>query len=247
MHTLIRAGLLAGLLLATGCATAPRESIELSATLGRDLVAVHAANRALAQAHFRYLLADVDAFVDEVYRPYVIERSAAELDLAGEFEAALAGTHELELDALDVLVIYSEEVTARIDAFRAELRSPLEAQRDSVLAAIDHAFGQLQTANAVVTGHLASIVKVHDAQADLLRDAGLDDYRRTVAHGLAGLADGLARVLDEARAIDREIAGLEDRLEGARARGERLDDLPARLDALLRRPPGDPGDGGMEP
>ncbi|MFN2369805.1 MAG: hypothetical protein ABR506_01480 [Candidatus Krumholzibacteriia bacterium] len=247
MKSTLRAALLAGLLLAAGCASAPRESIELSATVGRDLVTVHAANRALADVHFRYLLADVDAFVDEVYRPYVIERSAIDLDLVGEFEAALAGTHDLELDALDVLVIYSEEVTARIGTFRTELRAPLEARRDSVLAAIDHAFRQLQTANAVVTGHLASIVKVHDAQADLLRDADLADYRRTVAHGLADLADDLARILAEARAIDRGIDALADRVESARARGENLDDLPAKLRALTRRPPGDPGDGGMEP
>ena len=41
--------LLLGFFLLAGCAQVPQESIELSATIGRDLETVHAANRHLAQ------------------------------------------------------------------------------------------------------------------------------------------------------------------------------------------------------
>jgi hypothetical protein len=211
----------------TGCSTTPRESIELSATIGRDLSAVHQANRQLAIAHFDLLLRDVDDFVEEVYRPFIIEETVVDLDLVAQFEDALAATHPDSLDALDILVIYTEEVSYQIDAFRHELRAPLLTQRAAVLESIDRAFLQLQTANAVVTGHLASVVKVHEAQAELLDEMGLPDYRQTVAMGLAGLSDELARLLEDVR------------------RGtEPLDTLPTRIRQLTE---GDPGDGVLNP
>ncbi len=42
--------------------------------------------------YFDHLLADVDRFVDDVYRPYIIEQTVDDLGLVGDFEAALAGT-----------------------------------------------------------------------------------------------------------------------------------------------------------
>ncbi|MCP4572674.1 MAG: hypothetical protein GY838_10020 [bacterium] len=229
--------LLAALPLSTGCATVPRESIELSATVGRDLEAVHQANRNLALMHFDYLLADVDRFVDEVYRPYIIEAAVEDLDLVADFERALAGTHDLELDGLDVLVIFSEEATARIDTFRAEMRAPVEAQRDSVLLSIDEAFQQLQTANAVVTGHLASVVKVYDAQAEILRDMGLQDYRQKVATGLAEFSGSVTEVLDEAREIKSELDEIiDDDARSSRTKAE-FAGLTAKLQEALAPEP----------
>ena len=235
------------LVLAAGCATAPKESIELSATVGRDLAAVHTANRNLAVLYFDRLLAEVDRFVDEVYRPYIVEQTVDDLDLVGDFEAALAGNQQEGLDALDVLVIYTEEVTAQIDAFRGELRSPLEAQRDSVLLSIDQAFQQLQTANAVVTGHLASIVKVHEAQAQVLRDIGLDDYRQQVASDLARLSSRLDRTLEDARAADAKLADAENRVQRLKDQGITLKGLPEQIRSLTEETAGDPGDGGLQP
>nr|MEE4269123.1 hypothetical protein [Candidatus Krumholzibacteria bacterium] len=219
----------------TGCSTTPRASIELSATIGRDLGAVHQANRQLALAHFDLLLREVDRFVEEVYRPFIIEETVISLELVEQFEDALAATHPDSLDALDILMIYTEEVSYQIDAFREELRAPLLTQRAAVLESIDQAFLQLQTANAVVTGHLASVVKVHEAQAELLEDVGLQDYRRTVALGLSGLSEELARLLEEVRRGAEPLDTLPDKLS---------DKLSARIRQLTER---DPGDGVLNP
>jgi len=242
-----RVFLLCGLILAAGCASVPEESIELSATVGRDLAAVHTANRNLAVLHFNSLLAEVDRFANEVYRPYIIEATVEDLDLVAQFQTALAGNHELALDPLEVLGIYSEEVVAQIDVFRREMRAPLEAQRDSVVSSIDQAFQQLQTANAVVTGHLASIAKVHDAQAELLADVGLEDYQQKVATGLANLSADLAHALAVARDVDQEVSDIEDLVERVRVRGDHLKRLPETISALARGSADDSGAGGREP
>jgi hypothetical protein len=211
VKTVSRLFLVAALVLAAGCATVPPESIELSATIGRDLSTVHEANRNLALMHFDHLLADVDRFVDEVYRPYIIQATMEDLDLVNELQLALAGEHDL--DALDILTIYAEEITAQIDTFRKEMRAPLLDQQREVLLSLDAAFEQLQTANAVVTGHLKSIADVHDAQAEMLRHVGLEDYRVTIAAGLAGLSNEVAELLDRARAAEADLDALPDEIE----------------------------------
>ena len=210
MKTLPRLLLLAALALAAGCATVPKESIELSATVGRDLTVVHEANRNLALLHFDHLLADVDRFVDEVYRPYIIQATMEDLDLVGEMQLSLAGEHDL--DALDILTIYAEETMAQIDTFRREMRGPIEAQRREVLVSLDEAFQQLQTANAVVTAHLKSVAKVHDAQDEMLAQAGLEGYREKVAIGLTGLSDEVNELLAKARAAETDLDTLPDEI-----------------------------------
>ena len=229
--------LIAILAIATGCASVPKESIELSVTVGRDLEAVHKANRNLAVMHFDYLLADVDRFVDEVYRPFIIEFTVDDLDLVADFRAALETQNDDDRDALDILIIYTEEVTAKIDTFRTEMRAPLEAQRDSVLLSIDEAFQQLQTANAVVTGHLASVRKVHDTQSELFAQVGLEDYRDKVAIGLASWSNDVSKTLDKARKIKSELDSIEDDAERIRRTQEELAAVPGEINRISEKSP----------
>ncbi len=195
--------LLLAALLAAGCASTPRESVELSETVGRDLAQVQAGYRQLAKLHFDHLLGDVDAFVEEEYRPFVVARSLEELDLLSDLRAALEGTGDL--DPLDLLGIYVEETTAQIDSFRTALRRPVVRQREEVLERIDLAFQRLQTANAAVTGYLASVYEVHAAQDELLRTAGLGDLRSTLASGMATVSERLEEVLERGRRAEADL------------------------------------------
>ena len=166
MKTVSRLFLLAAFILAAGCATTPDESIELSATIGRDLAVVHEANRNLAVMHFDHLLADVDRFVDEVYRPYIIQATMEDLDLVGELQLSLAGEHDL--DALDILTIYAEETMAQIDTFRREMREPIQAQRNQLghPLSIVHSVCIKQKARVVDFVHLRGVGDVGFFPAD---------------------------------------------------------------------------------
>jgi len=57
----------------TACAQVPKESVELSSTVGRDLAVVYDAHRELAQVLFSRMRHDVNRFVDDVYAPYQIK------------------------------------------------------------------------------------------------------------------------------------------------------------------------------
>ena len=65
------------LLFIAGCAQVPKESVELSTTLGRDIAITRKAHVQLASLHFTKMKQDVNRFIDEVYAPHQI-RAALE-------------------------------------------------------------------------------------------------------------------------------------------------------------------------
>ncbi len=186
-----------------GCARVPSEAVELSVTVGRDLAELHRANRELAVRYFARMHQDVDEFVDDIYRPFVIRFTMEQLDLVAEIQRAARG--EGELDPLDVMEIYAEEVLDRIAGFRDSMLAPIVSQERAVLDAIDVAYQRVQNASAVVTGHLASVRKVHDAQAEFLASFGLTDLRQQVSTAVAGLSDDLLEVLARGRGLQQRL------------------------------------------
>jgi hypothetical protein len=177
------------------CASTPREAVELSVTVGRDVQSVHAAHVALANLYFDRMEADVDTFVDTQYRPYSIERSMKKFGLIEKVtDPAKAGG----LDALDVMQVFVEEITRDIEAFRGELLDPIRAQRQKVLGSLEGAYRQIQDGNAIVTGHLASIVTVQDAQDEVLAKLNLAGLRQQTVDATAAASLQIAEITRKA-------------------------------------------------
>ncbi len=205
----IRFTLLVGLLLSSfACAQVPRESVELSVTVGRDLAEVHRAHRELAVRYFDQIKGDIDAFVDEVYRPYTIENSMRQFGLIDRIVAAQAPG--AKVDALSVMELYVTMVSEEIEAYRQELLDPIEAYEREVLTGIDDAYQKLQNANAIVTGHLASIRKVHDAQEELLEKAGMENLRGRFVEETVYLSERVADLVEKGRKADEKAGELEE-------------------------------------
>jgi hypothetical protein len=178
-----------------GCASTPKQAVELSATVGRDVQAVHAAHVALAGMYFDRMEADVDAFVDAQYRPYSIERNMKDFHLVEKIaDRSKAGG----LDAVDVMQLFVETITADIEGFRAHLLGPIRSQRRKVLTALEDAYRQIQDGNAIVTGHLASIVKVQDAQDAVLAQLNLASLRERTVDATAAASDQIADITRKA-------------------------------------------------
>ena len=148
-----------------GCAEIPRESVQLSVTLGRDLNEVHRAHRELVTKYFGDIKTDINDFIDYTYRPFMIKRSMLEFALIDRLKNAEAPGNEL--DSLDIMEIYVTEVTEQIESFRNELLKNISDQENEVITAIDESYQKLQNANSIITGHLASVRKVKDAQEEL--------------------------------------------------------------------------------
>ncbi|MEK7477732.1 MAG: hypothetical protein AAB152_19100 [Candidatus Coatesbacteria bacterium] len=78
------------ILLSAGCASTPKESVELSATIGRDLEAVHTSHRELAKLLYARMKQDVNTFVDTKYAPWQIATVGCPESLTAFPEAAVS-------------------------------------------------------------------------------------------------------------------------------------------------------------
>jgi len=205
---------LVAMALSVSCAHTPPDAVRLSEVMGQDLAEVRRAHRELVRVYFGRLKASVDAFVDGVYRPYVIERAIDGSNLLAELDRARK-PHAV-LDPLDVLEGFVEEATAQVERYRAELRVPLDAQERELLSDIDSAHDRLAQANAALTAHLRSIRKVEAEQDTLLSAVGIPvDLRSRLSGGLVRLSGQVERFLGNARSTSAALDSLPGELRRA--------------------------------
>ena len=209
----------------SGCAQAPREAVELSATVGRDLSQVHESHREIAILLFDRMEGDINRFVDEVYSPFQIRKL-----LAGEFSDFQSGSAESLFAALDhalkspsdpaaqagaveTMDIFVQVVQGAIEDYRSELLSPVRQQSEKILSEIEHSYLQLHYANSIVTGHLASVVKVHDAQEGIFRQLGLENLRQAVGVDLEEASKKISKITMKAPDVEHSLDSAEVRIE----------------------------------
>ena len=116
-------------------------------------------------------------------------------------------------ETYQVLKSYVTRVQAQIEKYRRELLGQITAQKKEVLGKIDGHYKQLHYANSIVTGHLASVAKVHDAQKEILEKFGFQDLRGNVGNELAEASIKLSKIVDKAERTDAAIKETQAKLE----------------------------------
>lgn len=224
------------LVLVVSCAQVPKESVELSTTVGRDIAVAHEAHRKLAQTLYARIKRDVSRFVDDVYAPFQIQlvlEQQKQRKTAGNpnnlfsiLDAASQRPNDAQAqkDVLGVMQIIVEEVRADIEEYRRMRLAPVLQQEEGVVAAIDGVYEQIKRGNATVTAHLASVVKVHEAQDELLSKANLEGLREKAGVSLSGSSERVAAFVGKANKVEGSI-------DKASAQ---INKLTADLDKLLK-------------
>lgn len=203
-----------------GCASVPRQAVDLSVTVGRDLDAVHRAHIALLDSYFDRMEGDVNAFVDAEYRAYSVERNMADFKLLEKIRDPSAAGEGL--DALDVMEVFVEEIIADVEGFRASLLTPLGAQRAQVRTAVEDAYRRIQDAQAIVTAHLASVRRVHDLQDEMLSQASVAGLREKFVEATARGADSIAKLTKQTEFVSGKASEFEKELEKLKSATEAL-------------------------
>jgi len=86
-----------------GCAEVPKESVQLSVTLGRDLKRGSQAHRELAVKYFARIKEDINDFVDNTYRPYMIKTSMRDFRIVERIvNAESTGSKPDALEIMDI-------------------------------------------------------------------------------------------------------------------------------------------------
>jgi hypothetical protein len=211
----------------TSCASVPKESVELSTTIGRDLAVVHESHRETAKIVFSRMRNDINRFIDDVYAPYQINRvMSRQKDLSTSSDpndrkkslllginAAFSGDASLKLQNAVLKGMGSMVFKLRkdIESMRNQLLDPVNLQEKELLASIDRSYQQLHYANSIVTGHLSSVVKVHNTQADLLESIGVErDLRSYVGEHLSNVSNNISKLVEKAEKADNKLDKAEE-------------------------------------
>lgn len=199
-------GLACVLVLLVGCTEAPRQTVELSNTVGRDLLEVQRAHRELAVRYFDRIKADINNFVDTKYRTYLIQSTLKDpqFRFMDRFQASLRP--DARVDAVSFMETYSGTVIKRIEDFRREMLAPVLKQERQFLTDLDDAYQRLNAGNATVTAYLASTVKVSDAQNQLLATLGAPNLRQQFVDGTVTFSDQVAGLVQSGQQIDSSAA-----------------------------------------
>ena len=202
-------------ILATGCAQVPKESVQLSTTVGRDVGEIQKSHRQLVNLYYDRLELDVNRFIDNVYAPYQIQKTLSDKRPSGETfldslsislrDAATPDpTGQKQKTAFARVAAYLELLRIEIEDYRALHLAPIKMQRAQLLRNLDEAYGRVQNANSIVTGYLASVVKVTDEQNELLARLGLPDLQQQIGEK-AVAASAQLEVLTKAANEDKNV------------------------------------------
>lgn len=193
------------MILTTGCAQLPKESVELSATVGRDLSEMRKSHVALVKIYYEGLIKDINQFIDNAYLPYQIQKTLADpmikQDMLASIETASRedSTGQSQKDAFEKLKFFHLIIHEEVEDYRKLKLAPVQKQYQSVLSDINASYDQIHYANSIVTGHLASVVKVHDTQNEILEKLDLKDLRTKVGANVSTVSEQISELTFKAK------------------------------------------------
>ena len=192
-------------LLLGACAQVPKEAVELSVTVGRDISEMRKSHMALVDQYYSELLEDINKFIDNVYLPYQIQRTLADDLWKNEMLSAIESASRVDpsgnaqKESLKKIEAFLLIIQEEVEAYRKMKLKPVQDQYSTVSFNINQSYEQIHYANSIVTGHLASVVKVHDTQIEILEKLDMGNFRVNVGEGLAGISDEIGELLQEAQ------------------------------------------------
>lgn len=160
------------------CTTTPKETVELSYTVGRDLAEVHRTYQLLIRTHFDSLRERVNTFVDRQWKPIFLRKFIKKGELV---ESAQLPDPNQVLERVD---LWATLAIDRIEQKRQELLKPIDDQESELRESVDDAFTRLALANATITAYLNSKRQVEEVQAKVLEAFNLEGLRKQINDGL---------------------------------------------------------------
>jgi hypothetical protein len=209
--------ILSGALLLAGCsATVPKEVVELSYQMEKDLVQIQSGYISLAKQHVAVLKQQREDYLKREWIPLFVKGWIADGKLVAladgslvydesidDYRAPLAGESERQLNNI---VEWSTIALEELDAKRREVMAPLEQAEKALIDDINRSFAALQLGNQTVSAHLNSIREVQDVQNELLQKAEWDGLRNRLSEKLSKLSSEAGEGLEKIRKLDQQAS-----------------------------------------
>jgi len=165
-------------LLVVGCASVPKEVVELSYLVGEDLHQIHVSHRDLAKSHFQNLRRQTQDFLETRWRPVYLEEFIREGGLLEKVRGSNPN------DVLEDVQLWAEVAIEEIEKKKKELVDSIDEDERILLGYIDDSFLKVIRANAVITAHLNSLRDIQEVQDQILESLKLTDVRDKINKGL---------------------------------------------------------------
>ncbi len=167
------------LVVPSGCATVPKEAVQLSYAVGNDIEQLYNGYRKTVVFSFQQMRERGLAVIDEQWTPIYL----SEFIKSGQL---VRFAQEENTAAVEY---WARRAIRDIDNKRVEFLKPLEAQETALLLEIDDAFSRVIHANSRVSAHLNSVLKVTEMQNQVLDAAGLKETRDKINAGIVKASD----------------------------------------------------------
>lgn len=190
-----------------GCASVPKEVVELSYTVGKDLQTLHLSYKDLVTEHFQSLRNYSLNFLEKQWKPKFIKRF---IEDGGLIESAKGSDPNIVLEDVE---LWAEVAIGTIEEKKNELLDPIDKDEKELLTSVDASFSQLIQANSTITAHLNSIREVTEVQDEALKALKLDDLRDKINNMLALASDKSKEAIDKFAKAEGIITELNERKE----------------------------------
>jgi len=188
-----------------GCATVPKETVELSYAIGQDLDAVHASYTNLIHQHFENLRNQTTDFLEKRWTPTYLGNFIKRGKLI-----SLAQDPD-PVKAFDGVSTWAEIALKTIENKKKELISPINADEQNILQSVDDAFARITRANAAITAQLNSIRKVQEVQDDALKALNLKDLRDQINSQLISASNKSVSAIEQLAKSEKIIMDVDEK------------------------------------
>ena len=217
--------ILAIVCLLNSCVSVPKETVQLSGVIGKDLTVLQNSHTTMVELFYNEIINNINAFIEEVYVPFIINyvlkgelknyKNNVSPSIFGVInKAASDGAGKAETG--EVLVEMSNILKAantRIEKKRNELLDPIQKQKDAMLRNINTSYENTRRANSSVTNYLQSVLSLKESQREILSIVGLKGMDEALNNTLLKASDVTKSLLIEGKEIDIESDDALDKIK----------------------------------
>ena len=203
------------LVLLNSCISVPKETVELSYSLGKDISSIKSSYITLINEYFDLLSEKRLNYLDNIWTPRFIKEWVRDGKLHDISTGAVIWSPEAldfiipqnslnKEESLKSIVFWSNAAIEQINNKRKELIKPLSIEKKELIAEIENAFDRLYRSNAAITSYLSSIQKISEIQDSTLEDLKLSDIQNNISQKLISISKKADEELEEIKKADME-------------------------------------------
>lgn len=228
---------LVGLAAVAGCASVPRESVDLSVLVGQRLTALEQSHRAFVSAYFQVSRERVEDYIQYRWTPEFLARFVEDSNIIDDLESPAVLTEEQrarlrdELERIaaqpdplavtqaveralgdrvrgEAMLDFARAALARVEETRAELVRPLDQLQAEALDQIRSTYAETQMMQATLTSHLRSVQQVTAEQDTMLARLGALERRDQAVRSAVQVNEEVLQAIDQTKKADEVLEKL---------------------------------------